>query len=369
MKTYKWFFLICIAVVFVACGSDSEEELVGNWVVRSEFDGGPRGYTANFVIGNKGYVCCGWNGNKARRAELYEYDPTTSQGMGSWRRLTDFPGTARSQAVGFSVAGKGYVGTGWDGDTKVMRDFYEYNPANNSWRRVATLPDGQDGARERYGAIAFSLWEGDKEYGYIGTGYTGGDEKLTLKDFWRFDPAAGDSGRWEQVQGFGGSKREGAVAFVINNKAYICTGKNSSMTVPDIWEFDPNLTNPDGFAWHKKRNMYDSNPDEDFDDDYADLMRSYAVSFVMPVGGVTRGHIAIGSGKSTVWEYDADTDLWEKRTTFVNNSTPRTRDGAVAFSFPELGRAFVGMGMSNTVPYDDMREFYPLEEDSLYDDQ
>ncbi len=367
MKTYKWFFLILVAGVFVACGKDSEDELLGNWTIRSEFSEGGRAYTATFVIGNKGYVYGGWNGNKARRNELFEFDNSTVNG--NWRKLAPLTlGDARQQAVGFSIGNKGYVGSGWDGDKNVFKDFYEYNPETNTWREVAPLPES---AYPRHSAIAFSLKYQGKEYGFVGTGYTEGDQQTYLKDFYMFDPDAnGGMGQWTEIDDLPGNKRLGAVVFVINNKAYVCTGQGGAGNVPDFWRFDPDGAGTVGTnAWFKLRNMYNSNPDEDYDDDYGDLSRYNAVAFTVSIDGNMKGHIALGApNKSSVWEYDEESDLWTRRTTFVNNTTYSSyRAGAVSLSFPD-GRAFVGMGQASSQYMTDFREFIPLVEDDVNDE-
>ena len=367
MKTFKWFLLILVAGVIVACGDDPEEELLGDWQRRAFCDEN-RSHAAYFVIGDKGYVCGGANGNgeaRAGRREVFVFDHTTTGSSGSWQKLKDFPGARRQQAVGFSVNGFGYMGTGWDGDQTVMNDFWRYNPSTDTWDPIAPLP-----AKARRGAIAFSLTVGGKEYGYVGMGYEDYPENIYLHDLWQFDPEGtttdqnGDQlhGRWTQIQGYGGFKRANAVVFVVENRAYICTGENPTYAV-DLWMFDPNGEN----LWTEKRSMSNSNPDEDYDDDYASLARSFGVAFTAPVEGKMRGHIASGKNTATVWEYDHETDLWTERTSFYNYRSKESRSGCVAFSFPNTGRAYVGMGLQGTNAYkDDLWEFYPLIEDYIY---
>ena len=45
------------------------------------------------------------------RKDFWEYDPAAN----TWTQKADFGGTARYYAVGFSIGSKGYIGTGWDG--------------------------------------------------------------------------------------------------------------------------------------------------------------------------------------------------------------------------------------------------------------
>ena len=391
MKTYKWFFLVIVSGVLVACPGTSEEELIGDWQRRGMFEGRERAYTANFVIGDKGYACCGHIGVSQRRNETYVFDHR--EGDGSWDRLADFPGPRRSQAVGFSANGLGYVGTGWDGNETDFKDFWRYDPYNDVWNEVAPMPEV---ALPRRGAIAFSLLVGGKEYGYVGFGFHEGiktDERGHLSDIWQFDPEGKTiteieteieieeedgswtteivtetkelPGSWTKVTGYSGFKREGAAVFVVENRAYICNGKNPA-NVNDFWMFDPDGAREGKSLWTKKRPMYDSDPNEDYDDDYGGLARSYGVAYVVEVNGQLRGHIVGGS--RTNWEYDHDRDLWIQRTNFYNYMRGEAREGMVSFSFPNSGRAFVGMGRSGTAYFDDMWEFIPMVDDYIYDD-
>jgi hypothetical protein len=49
--------------------------------------------------------------------DFWEYDPATN----TWTQKADFGGTARYSAVGFSIADKGYLGTGTDGFHLIRR--------------------------------------------------------------------------------------------------------------------------------------------------------------------------------------------------------------------------------------------------------
>jgi hypothetical protein len=88
----------------------------------------------------------------------------------------DFGGTARDEAVGFSIANKGYIGTGRDNSNPYKQDFWEYDPVSNIWTQKADF-----GGTARVEPVGFSI--GNK--GYIGTG-TGNVSQMT--DFWEYIP-------------------------------------------------------------------------------------------------------------------------------------------------------------------------------------
>ena len=66
--------------------------------------------------------------------DFWEYNPSTT--ANTWTQKADFGGTARYEAVGFSIGSKGYIGTGCDGSS-YTKDFWEYDPAANTWTQKA----------------------------------------------------------------------------------------------------------------------------------------------------------------------------------------------------------------------------------------
>lgn len=94
---------------------------------------------------------------------------------GIWTKKTNFGGTGRHRAVGGSVLGRGYLGMGHvngAGADISYRDWWEFDPATNSWTQKADFPVAV------HGAVSFSLT--DKIY-------VGGGSSLT-NQFYAFDP-------------------------------------------------------------------------------------------------------------------------------------------------------------------------------------
>lgn len=169
--------LLFIPALLVSCSDDDDDDLIGYWVRMSDFDGLARGEASGFTIGNKGYLIGGFNGNRnsTRMSDLWVYD----MDMDAWTQLADCPGSARSGATAFAIEDKGYLGTGYNytnesGET-YLNDFWEYDPASNVWTQKADFPGSA-----RYDAVSFSV-DGK---GYIGAGYDGN----YLKDFYSYDP-------------------------------------------------------------------------------------------------------------------------------------------------------------------------------------
>lgn len=160
---------------------------------------------ASFVINGKGYICCGSDLNGNVYKDLWEYDPVND----SWTRKADFP-SRRWNAFGFSATGKGYVGCGFNSSlpggtdpTGALKDFYEYNPSTNSWRRITDYPiTGVSG-------IAFST----EKVGYCGFGD---------KNFYAYNPSANS---WTRIQTNNEpSPRNRVFGFSINNDLYLAGG-------------------------------------------------------------------------------------------------------------------------------------------------
>jgi N-acetylneuraminic acid mutarotase len=199
-----------------------------DWKQISDFGGSARYGAVAFSINNKGYVGTGYDGNYLK--DFWEYDPVTD----AWTQKTSIGGGKRRDAVGFAINGKGYICTGIDNGS-YESDMWEYEPENDLWiekNRIVNVSD--DDFDDEYTSItginkvAFSI--GD--YAYIATGGQGSAGNLV----WEYEPV---SDRWEMKTTLEASGRIDAVAFAIDNRGYLTTGRSSSYYFDDIWGFDP----------------------------------------------------------------------------------------------------------------------------------
>ena len=325
--TYRLLMFIFLLITVAGCNKEEDEDLMGNWSELSDFDGVPRSDAVGFALNGKGYIGTGYDGDE-RLKDFWEYNPD----MNYWIQKADFPGVARTGAIGIGINGKGYIGTGYDGEEK-LNDFWGYDPETNTWEQKADYTGSG-----RYGAVAFSI----EDIGYVGAGYDGN----VLKDFYAYSPS---SDTWTQIISIGGSKRMDATAFVIDGKAYVVSGLDNGSYLGDMWQFDPGT----GF-WTEMRSIFDDT-DEKFDDEYTSVSRISAIG--MAFNG--KGYLATGSSGSllsTVWEYDPSTDLWEERTAFEGT----TRTEAVGFSIGSRG--YITTGRSSSYYLDDIWSFDPTAE-------
>ena len=81
-------------------------------------------------------------------------------------------GQRRDYAVGFSIGSKGYIGTGYDGFINTTKDFWEYDPAANTWtqrpisggqreycRRLLHREQGLHRGRDTIDSYTKDFWE------------------------------------------------------------------------------------------------------------------------------------------------------------------------------------------------------------------
>jgi hypothetical protein len=107
------------------------------WTNKGSLPEGARAGAIAFVFNDKVYFGLGYstvtvNGEVIRR---YKKDWLTIDLAGGIAiEKTEFPGTLRNSSQGFSVNNKFYLN--WKGTT----DFWEYNPANNTWTQKDNLP-------------------------------------------------------------------------------------------------------------------------------------------------------------------------------------------------------------------------------------
>ncbi|MBL7696909.1 MAG: T9SS type A sorting domain-containing protein [Chitinophagaceae bacterium] len=201
------------------------------WKRKADFAGTPTAHTACFSIGTKGYVGTGRPDGGLSTNEFWEYDAAINK----WKKKANFAGAARFGATGFSIGRKGYIGLGELGGNGVvfLNDFWEYNPAQDKWLQKAPFNGGG-----RILATGFSI----ARKGYMGLGSTLGIGGGGLKnDFWEYDPAFNT---WTRKANYEGGTRQEAVGFAINDRGYIGTGGDIGENPgrADFWQYIPEGT-------------------------------------------------------------------------------------------------------------------------------
>lgn len=300
--------LLSIVVLFVNSSASFSQTNI--WFQKSDLgysapnipEPSARAGAVGFSIGSKGYVGMGEDGNL--RSDFWEYDPA----LNTWTQKADFGGGERSDAVGFSINNKGYVGTGYDGGCK--KDFWEYDPETNTWQKKKPF-----GGIARKEAVGFSI--GGK--GYIGTGFNTNNGDDYQNDFWEYDP---DTDTWTEKANFPGSLRRSAVGFGIGSNGYLGTGGygNNNDNFKDFWKFSPSAN-----IWTPKA-------------EFGGTPRREAVGFSLG----TKGYIGTGKGavyKTDFWEYDPENNNWTNKADCGGTG----RSEAVGFSI--VNYAYIGTGI------------------------
>ncbi|HUS00229.1 MAG TPA: kelch repeat-containing protein, partial [Chitinophagaceae bacterium] len=201
------------------------DPISNTWTQKADVPGGPRREAVGFSIGPKGYI--GTGSGDGLKNDFWEYDPS----FDLWIQKANVPGGVRADAVGFGISDKGYIGIGGNGNQGgfqppapvLKNDFWEYDPFSNTWTQKANFI----GFREY--AVGFSM----ASKGYVGTGYIGDSwgNPIPTNDFWEYNPL-NDS--WSQKTSISTYGRYMAVGFSVGDRGYIGTGRSF---FNDFWEF------------------------------------------------------------------------------------------------------------------------------------
>ena len=181
MKIRKYIGLV-VLVAAMLCSCEREPEVQLN-VRECAPMPSPRACATAFVADGKGYVFAGRDSAGNYLNDLWRYSPETD----SWEELGATPLSARTNATACIHEGKVYIGLGFNGRYSVtssyMRDWWEYSPATQTWKRLADYPNANTDC-----ATAFA---GSGEL-YVGYGFSW---KYT-RDMFRYDIA---TNQWDSI--------------------------------------------------------------------------------------------------------------------------------------------------------------------------
>lgn len=179
------------------------------WNMKAPFPSFARHRCAAFSIGNKGYMGIGHinsGGISDDYQDWWEFDPATN----SWSQKADYPKNRYGTAT-FVIGNKGYMGTGRKQGGPDQQEFYEYDPITNIWTQKTDFPIISGGN------VGFSI----NNYGYMGLS--------TGVGLYKYDPII-DS--WSAVTTTI-TADDYSSCFVINNKAYIQPAYTNSLVMYD----------------------------------------------------------------------------------------------------------------------------------------
>jgi hypothetical protein len=150
------------------------------------------------------------------------------------------------------------------------------------------------------------------------------------------DLAIDFEGTWNKIEPFTGSQRTESVAFSINGKGYIGTGRLNSLSFSDWWEFDPTTE-----TWTPKKDFPEG--------------AGYTYTGIAANG---KGYMGLGDFRKTWWQYDPGTDQWEQKADFPGEA--RTAN----FIFELHEKIYVGGGTAQSAGHlYDFWEYDPLTDE------
>ena len=128
---------------------------------------------------------------------------------------------------------------------------------------------------------------------------------------------------------FPGTKREGAVSFVLRGKGYVGSGAATTQHLTDLWEYDFTTT-----TWTQRAEI--------------PSLHTRGFSFVLD------GKAYVGSGfiDPSLWQYDPTTDTWVEKAA-IDSEAERP------VSLVINGRVFVGTGQDGLKGVSSFREYLP----------
>ena len=321
--------------------------------VEKDFPGVARAGAVSFKIGEYVFIGTGANTSKTVERERFrdffavrldEGESTTDgtqkpvwtvnytqEGMPFNVAVAPMPNEApaRNGGVGFSINGKGYVGLGYDG-TKYLKDFWEYTPETNSWKRVADYP----GDSVRF-AVSFVI----DNIAYVGLGENFDNDYVT--DFYKFDGT-----EWKPMSSYGRQLSQSS-AFVVDGKGYVVGGLGQMGASYLMYRYDPKRD-----IWEQMNKTKDATRD-DFDDEYTGLSSYGHTAFVLYPNDIEKARVYLATGGSApggqaAWEYYPKYDYWIQRHPFEGNA----RKFAVSFTLTDKNG--VDHGYVTTGGTDDM---------------
>ena len=213
-----------------------------------------------------------------------------------WNQKSQIPAVGRHRATGVAIDDKGYIGLGHMNGTGVnivYQDWWEFDPATNSWTQKMDFPV------PNYGALSFAV----ENKVYIGGGTGLGSE------FYCFNPL---TNVWTQIANALSTNATDDTAFGIGNKGYIKDGNI-------FLEYDPSTD-----SWSNKANC--------------PVLGWSITSFVIQDKGYVKSGLSI-------YEYKPSVNQWTARANFPG----LTENGGPGFSVDDKGYIITGYsgGLSN----------------------
>jgi N-acetylneuraminic acid mutarotase len=273
-----------------------------------------------------------------------------------WNQKEQLPAVGRHRGTGMAIGDKGYAGLGHMNGTGlniVYSDWWEFDPATNSWSQKADFPVAN------YGASAFTVGAN----GYVGGGTGLGSE------FYKFSPV---TNTWTQIANSLTETPSDDTAFGINDKGYIKSGNvfleydpltdiwtNKASCPLTGWAITSFVIDNKGYV-KEGSSLYEYKPSADqwvVRANYPGITTNGGPGFsINNKGYLVTGYSAfLNPVNSECWEYNPSTNSWNQLSDFPGVS----RRFGVAFAINNKG--YFGLGTNGT-NMNDFWEFNPALE-------
>jgi N-acetylneuraminic acid mutarotase len=178
------------------------------------------------MIAQNGKIYIGLGGSEfGNLKDWWEYDIATN----SWSQKIDFPSHHRHHPYQFGIGDYVYTGLGHGTEYPVIySSWYRYNPITNSWSEMSALP-----AEGRVAGTQFS----HNNYGYVLSGDGSDHNSMAEGEFWQYDPAD-DS--WFQMPSHPGSSRWAPASFILDDHVYLINGSSYGIYESQNYKYDLN---------------------------------------------------------------------------------------------------------------------------------
>ena len=228
----------------------------------------------------------------------------------NWQIINNFPAQGRYGFIGEAINGKAYIGTGSHTSNGTLKDFWEYNPTNNTWRALPNFP-----GVARYLAVSFVI----DNILYVGLGYN--NSFGYLKDFYKYNPA---SNIWTRIPDYPGIARCQSSTFAIDGKGYVVGGHIAfgATSFQDGYVYNPSTN-----TWTSIANLPQNT---------TSAMGFSLENFGYVAGGVNGN----GMSYNNVWKYNPSNNQW-----IAVASMPNSISGASTYTL--CGRIYMTCGYSN----------------------
>lgn len=133
----------------------------------------------------------------------------------------------RTSAIAWSHEGEGYLFGGRDEEGQIHHDLWKYNPLQDTWTDLGNTP-----LVSRVNGCACCV--GDKVYMGLGFRNAVYQDSSYLRDWWEYTPA---KNTWRRLNDFPNKNTAGAIVYVDNNNIYCVHGFGVGFTT-DVICFD-----------------------------------------------------------------------------------------------------------------------------------